>query len=171
MNEVLLLSLYAVLCPIGIFGILEYISWYHFIFLATSSFSWSIQASSVVLDILCLLVYDFSIGFIPKSFSCLEYRFFLLYTLLHCLPILVCPPFSILSELLILSYCFFRFLSTVWFLLNITISASILTLLVYSSSLSILIFLLLSFVFTWFFLDKISTLIYIFLGMYCKMKL
>jgi len=53
--------------------------------------------------------------------------------------------------------------STSWFSLKITISTSVLTLLVYSSSLSILIFLLSSFVSTWFFLDKISTLVFVFL--------
>jgi len=76
MSEVLLLSSCAVLYFVSIFSISECASWYYFIFLTTSSSSWLTWASSVVLCILHILVCNFTVGFVLKSFSYLEHRFF-----------------------------------------------------------------------------------------------
>ena len=98
-----------------IFSITEYTSWYHSIFLATNIFSWLIQVSFVVLDILHLLVCDSSIGFVLKVSSYLEHRFFLLYIPLHYSPMLAHISYLILS---ILSLCYsFKFLPEIWFCL------------------------------------------------------
>ena len=119
-GEVLLLSSCAVLCFVGISGILRCISWYHFIFLATNSSSWLTQAFFVVLDILHLLVYDFSIKFALESSSYLEHRFFLLCILLYCLLMLVCLLFLVSFIFFVLSCCSSEFLPTMWFLLPIS---------------------------------------------------
>jgi len=111
-------SSYAILCSAGISGILKYTFWHHFVFLATSSSSWLTQAFFVVLNIQHLLVHSFLIRFALKSFSYLEYEFFLLYKLLHCFLIPVCFPFPT-SFGLVPSYCSFGFLPIMWFLLPV----------------------------------------------------
>ena len=65
-----------VLCFVGIWSILECISWRCSLFLATSSFFWSAPSFIVVLDVLYLLDYGFLEGFSPWSFGYLAYRFF-----------------------------------------------------------------------------------------------
>ena len=119
MSEVLLPFSCAVLCSIDIFGILEHISWHYFIFLATNSSSWLIWAFSIILDVLHLLVHDFSVGFVSKFSSYLEHIFFPLYILLYCPPMLVCLYFPIPSESLVPLCCSFGFLPIIWFLLQV----------------------------------------------------
>ena len=63
MGKTLLLSSCAILCSVGIFGIPRCLSWYHSIFLATSSSSWLTWAFYAILDILCLLACNFPIRF------------------------------------------------------------------------------------------------------------
>ena len=93
-DKIFLLSSYVILCSIS--GIPEHDFLYHFIFMITNSFSWLTQTFFV----LCLLVYNFSIGFVLKSSNYLEYRFFLPYEPLHFIPMLNHLSFLIPSELL-----------------------------------------------------------------------
>ena len=112
-DKVFLLSSYVALCSVGISGISGHISWCHFIFLVTNSLSWLTQTFFA----LCLLVYDFPIGFVLESFGCLEYRFFLSYEPLYFISMLNYFYFPISSEILVTLYYSLRFLSIVWFLL------------------------------------------------------
>jgi len=81
MDEVLLLSSCATFCFIDTWYIFECISWYYFLYLATSNFSWLTQAFTVVLDVLYLLDHSFSVKFALIFSDCLECKFFLLYRL------------------------------------------------------------------------------------------
>ena len=115
MNKVLQPFLNVMSCFVSTLYIYKHISWYHLLFLATNSSSWSTWASFVVLDVLHLLGHSFLVGFVCVSFCYLECKSFLQHRLFYCLPMLVYHPFPIPFELLILLSNFFWFLLIMWF--------------------------------------------------------
>ena len=112
-GEVLLLFSCLVSYSVNTSNILKHTSWYHSISLATNSSSWLTQLFFIILNVLCLLVYDFLVRFALESSSYLEHRFFLPYILFSCLLILNCLLFPISSELLVLLCCSSEFSSVV----------------------------------------------------------
>ena len=117
MDKVLLFLLYITLCSVDTWYILECISWYHFLFLATGNFSWLTWAFAVILDIPHLLDHGFSVKFSLIFSSCLEHKFFLLYGLFHHLSMLVLPLFLVFLKLVVSWYYSFISPLIMWFLL------------------------------------------------------
>ena len=95
---------------VGIWSILECISWYCSLFLATSSFFWSASSFVVVLDVLYLLDHGFLEGFSLWSFGYLACRFFYLHRWFYFPPIIVCLSFPVLYILSVLLFHFIVFL-------------------------------------------------------------
>ena len=117
MNVVLLPFSYIAFCFVDIWNIPEHSSLHCFLFLATSSFPWSVPSFDIVLYALCLLVYGSPIEYFPWFFNCLAYKFFHPHKQSHLLPKINCLSFLILWLLLVLWYYFIVFLLVKWFLL------------------------------------------------------
>jgi len=89
MGVVLLTSSDARLCFVDIWNTLVCISWYLPLVLATSSFVWSILASSVVLDVSHPLSCDSLVGSSLWASCCLGHIFFLPCIQSHLLPMII----------------------------------------------------------------------------------
>jgi len=134
-------------CFVGIWSILECISWCCSLFLATSSFFWSVPSFVVVLDVLYPLDHGFLKGFSPWSFGYLACRFFHLYKQFHFSSMIVYLSFPVLYILSVLLFYFIVFLSIWWFLLPLSFLILFLLLLLFPF---LSIFLLWAFIFLYY---------------------
>ena len=107
---ILLTSSDAGLCFVDIWNILVHISWHLLLVLVTSSFVWSILASSVILDIPHPLSCDSLVESSLWASCCLGHIFFLPCIQSHLISMIIHCPFPMLGSLPILWCHFFWFL-------------------------------------------------------------